>query len=115
VSLGLEPGYLMALLAGAAEFLGGVLLIAGFLVRPAGAVLAFTMGVAIFAAHFANGLFLSNGGYEYGLALLAVSVSLLISGGGRASADERLASGQWAIGRAPATGDAEGQIQPGTA
>ena len=108
-SLGLEPGYLMALLAGSAEFLGGVLLVAGFLVRPAGAVLAFTMIVAIFAAHFQSGLFLANGGYEYGLALLAVSVSLLISGGGRASADERLAKRQLTIDRAPATGDVGGQ------
>src|SRR6188472_1848445 len=42
-SLGLTPGYLMALLAGGAEFFGGVALVAGFLVRPAAAALAFTM------------------------------------------------------------------------
>lgn len=90
-SMGLNPGFLMALLAGSAEFFGGVLLVLGFLVRPAGAVLAFTMLVAIFAVHFPNGLFLSNGGYEYGLALLAVSVTLLISGAGRVSIDEWLA------------------------
>ena len=114
-SLGLNPGYPMALLAGSAEFLGGVLLVAGFLVRPAGAVLAFTMIVAIFAAHFQGGLFLSNGGYEYALALLAASVALLISGGGRASADLRLATGQLALGHAPATDDAAGQPRPETA
>src|SRR5690606_20753506 len=51
-SIGLHPGYLMAFLAGAAEFFGGVALIVGLLVRPAGAVLAFTMLVAIFAVHF---------------------------------------------------------------
>jgi putative oxidoreductase len=104
-SLGLHPGYLMGLLAGSAEFFGGVLLIAGFLVRPAGAVLAFTMGVAIFAAHFQNGLFLSNGGYEYGLALLAVSVALSISGAGRVSVDEWLAQPRTAADRTTATGD----------
>lgn len=111
-SLGLHPGYLMALLAGSAEFLGGILLVAGFLVRPAGAVLAFTMVVAIFAAHFQGGLFLSNGGYEYALALLAVSVALLISGGGRASADLRLAQGQFTIARTPVAGEIDAQARP---
>lgn len=91
-SIGLEPGYLMALLAASAEFFGGLALIVGLLVRPAAAVLAFTMVVAIFAAHAGNGLFLSNNGYEFGLALLAASVSLAISGAGRASLD-RLLSG----------------------
>jgi putative oxidoreductase len=37
-------------------------------------------------------LFLSNNGYEFGLALLAASISLAISGAGRASLD-RLLSG----------------------
>ncbi|MDX1599746.1 MAG: DoxX family protein, partial [Marinobacter sp.] len=36
-SIGLSPGYLMALLAGGAEFLGGLALIIGLLVRPASA------------------------------------------------------------------------------
>lgn len=90
-SIGLEPGYLMALLAGGAEFFGGLALIVGLLVRPAAAVLAFTMAVAIFAVHIGNGLFMSNDGYEFGLALLAVSISLAISGAGRASVDRLLA------------------------
>lgn len=89
-SMGLAPGYPMALLAGSAEFFGGLMLFIGLLVRPAGAVLAVTMLVAIFAAHFDAGLFLSEGGYEYALTLFAVSVSLLLSGAGRASVDEML-------------------------
>ncbi len=91
-SIGLEPGLLMALLAGGAEFFGGLALIAGLLVRPAAAVLAFTMLVAIFAVHIGNGLFMSNNGYEFGLALLAVSVSLAISGAGRLSVDQLIAA-----------------------
>jgi putative oxidoreductase len=55
-------------------------------------VLAFTMLVAIFSVHFANGLFMSNGGYEFGLALLAASVSLVISGAGKVSLDNKLAA-----------------------
>jgi putative oxidoreductase len=89
-SVGLSPGYLLALLAGAAEFFGGLALILGLLVRPAAASLAFTMLIAIFAVHFSKGLFLDKGGFEYALALLALSVSLLISGGGRFSIDRVL-------------------------
>lgn len=90
-SLGLNPGYLMALLAGSAEFFGGVALIAGLLVRPAALVLAFTMLVGMLAAHIGNGLFMANDGYEFALALLAGSVALVISGGGRYSVDQTLA------------------------
>lgn len=89
-SIGLQPGYLMALGAGSAEFFGGIALIIGLLTRPAAAVLAFTMVVAIFAVHFENGLFMSNNGYEFGLALLAGSVALALSGAGRFSVDNNL-------------------------
>ena len=91
-SIGLHPGTLLALLAGGAEFLGGLALLLGLLVRPASAVLAFTMLVAIFSVHIGKGLFMSNGGYEYALALLAVTAALFISGAGRFSLDSLLAS-----------------------
>src|SRR5690606_13639770 len=87
-SLGLEPGVTMAALAGGVEFFGGLALVFGVLTRPASLALAFTMLVAAITAHGANGLFLDNGGYEYALALLAGSVSLLITGGGRGAVDE---------------------------
>lgn len=90
-SIGLEPGYLMALLAGSAEFFGGIALVLGLLVRPAAAALAFAMAVAIFSVHIGNGLFMSNNGYEFGLALLAASVALVISGAGNGSIDRALA------------------------
>lgn len=91
-SIGLAPGVLMALLAGSTEFFGGLALLLGLLVRPAAAALALAMAVAILAVHVGHGLFVSNNGYEYGLALLAVSVALLFSGGGRASVDRALAA-----------------------
>ncbi|MGE0314970.1 MAG: DoxX family protein [Lautropia sp.] len=90
-SVGLNPGYLMALLAGATEFFAGLALIVGVLVRPAAAALAFAMLIAIFAVHFTKGFFLDKGGYEYALALFAMSVSLLSSGAGRLSVDRALA------------------------
>lgn len=91
-SVGLEPGYLMALAAGGAEFFGGIALLIGLLTRPAALMLAITMAVAIFAVHLPNGLFMSNDGYEYGLALLGISVALMFSGGGKYSLDRKLSS-----------------------
>ena len=89
-SIGLEPGLLMAAMAGSAEFFGGLLLIVGLLVRPAALILAITMVVAIVTAHLPNGLFMENNGYEFGLALLAVSVGLAFRGAGSLSADRWL-------------------------
>ncbi len=91
-SVGLNPGYLMALLAGAAEFFGGLALVFGLLVRPAAAALAFAMLIAVFAVHWSKGFFAAAGGYEYALALFAASVSLLVSGAGRWSVDAALGS-----------------------
>lgn len=89
-SIGLSPGLLLALLAGSAEFFGGLAIIAGLLTRPAAAALSITMLVAIFSVHIEHGLFMSANGYEFALALLAASVSLLCSGGGQWSADRML-------------------------
>lgn len=86
-SIGLEPGYLMALLAGGAEFFGGLALVLGLLTRPAALVAAFTMLVAIFSVHIGNGLFMSNNGYEYALTLFVVSLALAIQGAGRFAVD----------------------------
>ncbi|MCT7655557.1 DoxX family protein [Oceanimonas sp. NS1] len=69
-SIGLGPGYLMALLAGSAEFFGGLALLLGLLTRPAALVSAVTMLVALFSVHIDNGLFMANNGYEYALTCL---------------------------------------------
>ena len=91
-SIGLEPGYLMALLAGSAEFFGGLLLAIGLLTRPTALALAFTMLVAIVTVHLENGLFMANNGYEFGLALLAISIALVIRGAGSYAIDNHLAN-----------------------
>ncbi|MFK3772675.1 DoxX family protein [Pseudomonas sp. NPDC089406] len=90
-SIGLAPGYLMALLSGSAEFFGGLALVIGLLARPAALALAVTLVVAIFSVHIGNGLFMSNNGYEFALALLAGSVAVLIEGAGRLSLDRLIA------------------------
>lgn len=89
-SIGLEPGYQLALLAGSAEFFGGIALLIGLLVRPAALVLSITMLVAIFTVHFANGLFMANNGYEFALGLFAISFSLMFSGSGKVALDNIL-------------------------
>jgi putative oxidoreductase len=86
-SIGIEPGILMAALAGSAEFFGGLVLIVGLLVRPAALLLAITMLVAIVSVHLQNGLFMANNGYEFGLALLVISIALAIRGAGGLSLD----------------------------
>ncbi len=89
-SMGMEPGLLMAILAGGAEFFGGLALVFGLLTRPAALVAAFTMLVAIFSVHISNGLFSANGGYEYALTLMVALLSLVIQGGGSFSIDKAL-------------------------
>ncbi|MDX2321647.1 MAG: DoxX family protein [Moritella sp.] len=86
-SIGLAPGYLMALMAGSAEFFGGILLILGLLTRPTALALAVTMIVAIFSTHINNGLFMSNNGYEFALSLLAITLALVFQGSGRLAID----------------------------
>nr|WP_225777162.1 DoxX family protein [Pseudomonas sp. Marseille-Q3773] len=90
-SIGLAPGYLMALLSGSAEFFGGLALLIGLLARPAALALTVTLVVAIFSVHIGNGLFMSNNGYEFALALLAGTVAVLIEGAGRFSLDRLIA------------------------
>ncbi|GGC10296.1 oxidoreductase [Marinobacterium zhoushanense] len=88
-SIGLEPGMLMALLAGSMEFFGGIALLIGLLTRLVGLALAFQMLIAILFVHLGKGLFVSEGGWEYALVLLAAGLSLMVSGGGRFSVDGR--------------------------
>lgn len=88
-SVGFAPGYLMAILAGSAEFFGGILLSLGLLTRPAALIAGFTMLMAA-TVHLGNGLFISNNGYEFALTLLAASVALVFSGAGALSLDRQL-------------------------
>jgi putative oxidoreductase len=89
-SMGMEPGLLMAILAGGAEFFGGLALVLGLLTRPAALIAAFTMLVAIFSVHISNGLFAADGGYEYALTLMVALLALTVQGGGAISMDKAL-------------------------
>lgn len=64
------------------EFIGGILMLAGFLVRYVGILLAIIMAVATFKAHWANGFGLQNNGYEYVSVLFFIALSATVLGAG---------------------------------
>jgi len=74
----------------AAEFLGGLALVAGLFTRWAALPIAFSMLVAALTVHLKAGFFLPNGA-EYVLTLLAASVALSLTGSGAFSVDRVLA------------------------
>jgi putative oxidoreductase len=79
---GMGPiGYLVAI----GEFFGGVGLIVGFLARFSAASLIVIMIGAIAMVHGAKGFFLSDGGYEYNLALIGLLLPIFLCGPGRLS------------------------------
>jgi putative oxidoreductase len=67
------------------EFFGGLGLIVGFLSRFSAASLIVIMFGAIGMVHGKNGFFLSDGGFEYNLALIGLLVPTLLAGPGRFS------------------------------
>lgn len=83
----IKPGFPMAMLAGGVEFFGGLALIIGLLTRPIALVSSVLMLIALTVVHRSNGFFISANGYEFALALLAMSLSLTITGSGRISLD----------------------------
>ena len=99
--LGLCPGRRNAIAAGVAEAGGGALLAAGLETPLAASVLTATMLTAIRRVHAKKGPWLSNGGYEYNVVLIAAALALADAGPGRPSLDaargrERCGSG-WAL------------------
>ena len=85
--LGLEPGYLMALLAGLVELVGGGLLVLGLFTRPAALAVVIMMAVVVFAVHLPLGFFWQDGGYEYPLMWGLIALAIFFRGGGRLSLD----------------------------
>jgi putative oxidoreductase len=86
-SLGLRPGRKHAIAAGSAEAGGGALVALGFLTPAAAAAIIGTMFTAIRTVHLKNGPWVSEGGYEYNLALIAIMVTLADLGPGDISLD----------------------------
>ncbi|MDQ0297747.1 putative oxidoreductase [Salibacterium salarium] len=89
-SIGIKPGYTMALLAGLAEFAGGLLFAFGLFTPVAGILIAITMIGAIVKVHGQNGFWATEGGYEYNLMLLVIGIGFVFTGGGLYSLDALL-------------------------
>ncbi|PZS22695.1 MAG: DoxX family protein [Pseudonocardiales bacterium] len=102
-SIGVRPGRRSALVAGTAEALGGALLVAGLFTPIAAAALSSVMITAIRHVHGAKGPWVTDGGYEYNLVLLATMFALTEAGPGPVSLDHALgterAGTPWAIGQ----------------
>lgn len=77
----------MGYLTVAAEFGGGILLVAGFLTRLAALAIFIDMVVAIIKVHLHNGLFSKNGGFEFPMVCGAIAFSLIWSGAGPIAID----------------------------
>ena len=82
-SIGVKPGVPFAFVAGASEAIGGLLLVLGFALPVAAVLLGAAMLVAIFKVTGANGLWITQNGFEYNLVLLVLVVSLAFTGAGR--------------------------------
>jgi putative oxidoreductase len=92
--LGLTPAYPLALFVGIVELVGGLLLMAGAFTLITAAALTMNMLVAVWTVHLASGFFLNwtnapgqGHGYEFNLVLIAVLVSLMLTGPGALSFD----------------------------
>lgn len=93
-SIGLAPGYPLAVAVGVAETLGGVLLMAGALTSYAAAALIVVMTGAIWNVHLAHGYFINwagtpgrGHGIEFNVLLIAALVCLILAGPGALSFD----------------------------
>jgi putative oxidoreductase len=86
---GMGVPWYMAYVVAAAEFGGGILVLAGFLTRLGALAIFCDMAVAIAKVHFKNGL-KGPGGYEFPLACAALAFALIFLGAGPISLD-------WAI------------------
>lgn len=68
-----------------AEIIGGILLVVGVLTRITSVIFSIIILGAIFHIRWDNGFFVSQGGWEWDLILLAAILSIIAAGPGRAS------------------------------
>jgi putative oxidoreductase len=88
--LGMRPGRRNAIAAGAAEAGGGAALALGFATPLAASALIATMLTAINRVHLKNGPWVTNGGYEYNIVLIAAVLAIAEVGPGSPSLDSAL-------------------------
>ncbi|TBL80268.1 DoxX family protein [Paenibacillus thalictri] len=81
-SIGMKPGYALAVLAGLSELVGGLLFAAGVFTWLGAAAIIVTMLIAIVKVHGANGYWITKGGAEYNVMLIAVALGVALIGPG---------------------------------
>lgn len=86
-SIGMHPAKHQARAAALSETIGGGLTAAGFLSPLGPAMIIGTMAVAINKVHLKNGPWVTKGGFEYNLTLVAASFALAAEGPGLFSID----------------------------
>jgi putative oxidoreductase len=86
--LRIRPAQPWAWVAALAEFGGGILLALGFLSPLGSLAIAGSMLVAIVTVHLPRGFWVTKGGYEFNLALLAAVAELALTGPGIYSLDQ---------------------------
>jgi len=97
-SMGARPGRLNAIAAGATEAGGGTMLALGLATPVAVSGLISVMLTAINRVHFKNGLWNTQGGYEFNLTLIAAMLLLVEAGPGPVSVDGEYFNGpRWAL------------------
>jgi putative oxidoreductase len=100
--IGLRPGRFHAVLGGLAEVVGGGLLALGLLTPVGSALVIAVMVAATLTAHWSNGLWAQNGGFELPLTNIAAAFALAAVGPGDISLDAALgldlAGIGWALG-----------------
>jgi putative oxidoreductase len=97
-SLGLRPGKTHAIAAGAAEAGGGALIALGACTPLGASMLSGTMITAIKTVHAPKGPWVSEGGYEYNLVLLAAVFVITDAGPGAWSVDAARGRERWGAG-----------------
>ncbi len=88
INIGIPPE--MQLPIALAEFLGGIFLIVGIFTRISGAIFSIILLGAIFHIRWENGFFVSQGGWEWDLIMLAAVLSIIVVGPGRLSIISRI-------------------------
>jgi putative oxidoreductase len=89
-SMGLRPGRHNAIAASAAEAGGGAAFALGLATPLAASALTATMLTAIHRVHLKNGPWVTKGGYEYNLVLIAAVLAITETGPGKVSLDHVL-------------------------
>jgi putative oxidoreductase len=102
-NLGLRPGKRHATAAGWAEAGGGALLTLGAFTPLASLLISSIMVTAIRKVHAPKGPWVTEGGYEYNLALIAAMAAITETGPGSPSVDAKLLPGLKGKGLALAT------------